>query len=77
MANTFTVLRGAGAPLLESNLSTNTISVQKAHGAGGIEEGLTRDDLFSALRFDAAGKEIASFVLNRPEFREAKFLLTV
>lgn len=76
MADPFTVVRGACAPLLESNISTNTISVQKAHGPGGIEEGLTRDDLLAPLRFDTQGNPIPDFVLNRPQFSAAKFLLT-
>lgn len=33
-------------------------------------------DLFTGMRFDAEGGEIPEFVLNKPEFREAKILVT-
>lgn len=76
MVDRFDVLTGVAAPYLETNVSTNTISVQKAHTAGGAEAGVTRDDLFSGLRFDREGREVPSFVLNRVPFRAARFLIT-
>lgn len=76
MAATFTVLSGVAAPYLESNVSTNNISQQKAHGTGGVEAGETADDLFASVRFDRDGREIPTFILNRAPFRSAKFLLT-
>jgi 3-isopropylmalate/(R)-2-methylmalate dehydratase small subunit len=70
----FTTLTGAAAPYLEENVSTNVISVQRPHGddAAALDP---RDELFSGLRFDAAGNERPDFVLNRPEFRDARFMI--
>lgn len=76
MSDPFTTLIGVAAPYLESNVSTNTISVQHAHGAGGAEAPVDRNDLFAGLRFDRAGREVPTFILNRAPFREAKFLIT-
>ncbi len=75
MATCFTTLSGAAAPYLEENVSTNVISVQKPHGQGADTDD-PRDELFSGLRFDENGKERPEFVLNRPEFRDAKFIVT-
>jgi len=74
MTASFTTLSGAAAPYLEENVSTNVISVQKPHGQGEDRTD-PRDELFSGLRFDANGKERPDFVLNRPEFRDAKFIV--
>jgi len=76
MGDRFTVLSGVAAAYLESNVSTNNISLQKAHVAGGAEAPVTRDDLFSPVRFDREGREVPTFILNRPPFREARFLVT-
>lgn len=74
MTASFTTLSGAAAPYLEENVSTNVISVQKPHGQSADATD-PRDELFSGLRFDANGKERPNFVLNRPEFRNAKFIV--
>lgn len=74
MGTAFTTLTGAAAPFLEENVSTNVISVQKPHGQDTADTD-PRDELLSGLRFDADGKEIPGFVLNRPEFRGAKFII--
>ncbi|MBT5050907.1 MAG: 3-isopropylmalate dehydratase small subunit [Rhodospirillaceae bacterium] len=74
MAVSFTTLSGAAAPYLEENVSTNVISVQKPHGHDPATAD-PRDELLSGLRFDESGIEHPEFVLNRPEFREAKFLI--
>ncbi len=75
MPDCFTTLAGAAAPYPEENVSTNVISVQmpQSHGAGPADP---RDELFSGLRFDANGNERPEFILNRPEFRDAKFIVT-
>jgi len=72
----FTILTGVAAPYLESNVSTNIISVQKAHVASGAEAEITSKDLFAGLRFDKEGNEIEKFILNKPVFRNAKFLIS-
>jgi 3-isopropylmalate/(R)-2-methylmalate dehydratase small subunit len=74
MTSAFTTLSGAAVPYLEENVSTNVISVQKPHGQD--DEAMDpRDELFSGLRFDENGREIPDFIFNRPEFRDAKFII--
>jgi 3-isopropylmalate/(R)-2-methylmalate dehydratase small subunit len=73
MGERFTTLSGVAAPYLEENVSTNVISLQKPPGAPPYAS--PRDELFSGLRFDAAGHEVADFILNRPGWRAAKFIL--
>lgn len=73
MAERFTTLTGAAAPYPEENVSTNVISLQRPHGAAPYAS--PRDELFFGLRFDADGNEIPDFILNRPAFREARFLI--
>lgn len=74
MIASFITVSGAAAPYLEENVSTNVISVQKPHGQSADETD-PRNELFSGLRFDADGRERPDFVLNRPEFRDAKFIV--
>jgi len=74
MGTAFTTLSGAAAPYLEENVSTNVISVQKPHGQATVNTD-PRDELFSGLRFDENGKERPDFILNRPAFRDAKFII--
>ena len=75
MPTSFTTLSGAAAPYLEENVSTNVISLQKPHGQTSDTDD-PRDEIFSGLRFDENGKERPGFVLNRPEYRDAKFIVT-
>jgi 3-isopropylmalate/(R)-2-methylmalate dehydratase small subunit len=75
MPDAFTTLTGAAAPYLEENVSTNVISVQMPHGHDPATAD-PRHELFSGLRFDGNGNERPDFVLNRPEFRDAKFIVT-
>ncbi len=83
MAERFSLVTGAAAPLLRDNIDTDTISpgsrTQKRgesqeFGEKGSATTLAQD-LFANWRYDDAGKEIPDFVLNRPEFRSAKLLL--
>ncbi len=80
MAEPFTTLVGAAAPLLRDNIDTDTI----APGSGPLktkpvltEKGSTTlaEELFANWRYDSAGNEIADFVLNRPPYRTARILL--
>ena len=69
----FTVLTGAAAPLPMINVDTDKIIPKqflktiKRTGLGGA--------LFFELRYDGAGGEIASFVLNQERYRAAKILI--
>jgi 3-isopropylmalate/(R)-2-methylmalate dehydratase small subunit len=74
MSTAFSTLSGAAVPYLEENVSTNVISVQKPHGSEDANAD-PRDELFSGLRFDASGREIPDVIFNRPEFRNAKFII--
>jgi 3-isopropylmalate/(R)-2-methylmalate dehydratase small subunit len=83
MADKFTVLTGAAAPLLRDNIDTDTISPGSRAQKPGVKQEFGEKgsatlarDLFANWRYDNAGKEIRDFVLNRPEFRSAKLLFT-
>ena len=82
MAEPFTVLVGAAAPLLRDNIDTDSISpgsrsLQRGGGAAFSEKGTSTlaADLFANWRYDENGNEIADFVLNQPKFRDAKILI--
>ena len=80
MAERFTTVVGAAAPLLRDNIDTDTIAPGSGPLKGKqafVEKGsLTlADELFANWRYDSAGQALPDFVLNRPQFREARFLL--
>jgi len=70
----FIKLTGVAAPLPMINIDTDMIIPKqflktiKRTGLGA--------NLFDEMRFDDDGKEIESFVLNKPAYREAKILVT-
>jgi 3-isopropylmalate/(R)-2-methylmalate dehydratase small subunit len=70
MAEPFTTLRGAAAPLLRPNIDTDTISP-----GSRVAGSKTEPELFGNWRYAENGDEDPEFVLNRSEFREAKILL--
>jgi len=81
MPDKFKILTGPAAPFLEKNLDTQTIAPGKRPWEGGEHRQLAPEttepvDLFTGMRFDSEGREIPEFVLNKPEFREAKILVT-
>lgn len=72
----FTKLTGVAAPLMQPNIDTDAILPSRfltlttksgKTGFGGV--------LFSDWRFEADGTPKPDFVLNRPEYAEAKILL--
>jgi len=69
----FTSVSGKAAPLPQANIDTDVIMPKQ------FLKGITRDDLARGLlydlRFDDAGHERAAFILNRPEYQAAKFLV--
>jgi 3-isopropylmalate/(R)-2-methylmalate dehydratase small subunit len=82
MAVPFTTLIGAAAPLLRDNIDTDSIapgsrSPQRGSGAEFSEKGTSKlaEDLFANWRYDENGNEISGFVLNQPQFRDAKILI--
>ncbi|HVV94254.1 MAG TPA: 3-isopropylmalate dehydratase small subunit [Hyphomicrobiales bacterium] len=73
-----TRIEGPAAALLKANINTDIIAPAPRRGSGGdarSSAGIGAALFFAPWRFDAAGEEIPDFVLNRPPFREAKFLV--
>jgi 3-isopropylmalate/(R)-2-methylmalate dehydratase small subunit len=74
-------LSGSAAPLLIDNVNTDQIAPMYRPAQAGVLRGLAvkREDLagmlFAGLRYDTQDREIPDFVLNRPPFRNACFLL--
>src|SRR5512134_705381 len=69
----FTTLTGTAAPLPMMNVDTDMI-IPKQFLKTIKRSGLGKS-LFFEMRYDDAGTEIDSFVLNRPAFRNAKILI--
>lgn len=73
---------GVAAPLLRDNIDTDTISPGQRRSQVGKPRKLlyTPEELaalmFAAWRYDENDDENPDFVLNRPPFRQARFLLT-
>jgi 3-isopropylmalate/(R)-2-methylmalate dehydratase small subunit len=70
----FTSLTGAAAPLPLPNIDTDVI-MPKQFLKGVDRKGLDRGAFFD-LRFDKSGAKEPGFILNRPGWTEAKFLVT-
>jgi 3-isopropylmalate/(R)-2-methylmalate dehydratase small subunit len=75
-----THLVGAAAPLLNDDMDAQLLSPRTDAEKGGADtqggaETVRPDNLYTTLRFDMSGRENPDFVLNRPEFRNAKFLI--
>ncbi|HEX6860871.1 MAG TPA: 3-isopropylmalate dehydratase small subunit [Caulobacteraceae bacterium] len=70
----FTRLDGTAAPLPLANIDTDQI-IPKQFLKTVEREGLAKG-LFYDFRFDEQGREKADFVLNRPEFKGARVLVT-
>lgn len=71
---TFTKVTGVAAPLAMINVNTDMI-IPKQHLKTIKRTGLGKH-LFDELRYRNDDSENPDFVLNRPEFRQAKILLT-
>jgi len=69
----FTVVTGAAAPLPGANIDTDVI-MPKQFLKGIDRDGLARG-AFHDLRFDTYGKPRGEFILNRPGYRDACFLI--
>lgn len=69
----FTTITGAAAPIPEPNIDTDVI-MPKQFLKGITREGLA-EGAFHDLRFAAPGRERPDFILNRPGWREARFLV--
>jgi 3-isopropylmalate/(R)-2-methylmalate dehydratase small subunit len=69
----FTTLTGVAAPLPMINVDTDII-IPKQFLKTIKRTGLGKN-LFQDMRYDAEGREIPDFVLNRPAYRKAKILV--
>jgi 3-isopropylmalate/(R)-2-methylmalate dehydratase small subunit len=70
----FSAVSGVAAPLPIINVDTDKI-IPKQYLTVVTRTGLGRG-LFHELRYDTAGAEIASFILNREPYRRAKILVS-
>ncbi|MCH7555133.1 MAG: 3-isopropylmalate dehydratase small subunit [Proteobacteria bacterium] len=70
----FTTLRGVAAPLPMINVDTDMI-IPKQFLKTIKRTGLGKN-LFDEMRFDTSGAERPDFVLNKPAYRDARFLIT-
>ena len=70
----FTTLTGVAAPLDMINVDTDMV-IPKQFLTTIERSGLGRG-LFFEMRFDADGNENPDFVLNKPQYRDAKILVT-
>lgn len=70
----FTKISGLAAPMLAANIDTDVI-MPKQFLKGIDRQGLDKG-LFYDLRFNADGTENPDFILNTPEWKGAKFLVT-
>lgn len=77
-----TRLVGPAAAILKSDINTDIIAPSHRRRGGGrlvsstvASEAELAEAVFGAWRYDTDGNEIADFVLNRPAFRAAKFIL--
>lgn len=82
MADRFTTITGAAAPLLRANIDTDTISPGSRRQTSGTKQEFAEkgsstlaQELFANWRYDEAGRELPDFVLNQPRFRSARVLL--
>src|SRR5512132_4490424 len=69
----FTTLTGVAAPLPMINVDTDMIIPKQFLKT--IERCGLGKSLFHEMRYDDEGREIPSFVLNRPPYRHAKILI--
>ncbi len=70
----FTKLTGVAAPMPQINVDTDMI-IPKQFLKTIARTGLGKN-LFDEMRYDAEGREIEDFVLNRPAYRNAQILVT-
>ncbi|QPK20773.1 3-isopropylmalate dehydratase small subunit [Pectobacterium parmentieri] len=74
MMDTFKKISGLAAPMLAANIDTDVI-MPKQFLKGIDRQGLDKG-LFYDLRFNADGTENSDFILNTPQWKGAKFLVT-
>ena len=68
----FTVVTGIAASMPMPNINTDAITPMAAGRSTSVDLGKM---LFNNWRYNLDGSEIAEFVLNRPPFRNSKFIV--
>jgi 3-isopropylmalate/(R)-2-methylmalate dehydratase small subunit len=69
----FTIVEGLAAPLPAANIDTDVIMPKRF--LKGVDRAGLADGVFADLRFDASGRPDERFILNRPGWRGAAFLV--
>jgi 3-isopropylmalate/(R)-2-methylmalate dehydratase small subunit len=69
----FTVVEGIAAPLPAGNIDTDVIMPKRF--LKGVDRAGLANGVFADLRFDSRGRPDESFILNRPGWRGAAFLV--
>jgi len=68
----FSTVTGVAAPMMLANINTDAITPMIAGRSVSADIGAL---LFANWRYDADGKELPDFILNKPPFRDSKFLV--
>ena len=69
----FVRVSGIAAPLPAANVDTDVIMPKQF--LKGVDRSGLKEGLFHDLRFDEQGEERPNFILNKPEWRDARFLI--
>jgi 3-isopropylmalate/(R)-2-methylmalate dehydratase small subunit len=69
----FTLVHGLAAPLPAANIDTDVIMPKRF--LKGVDRAGLADGVFADLRLDASGRPDDGFILNRPGWRGAAFLV--
>jgi 3-isopropylmalate/(R)-2-methylmalate dehydratase small subunit len=68
----FSTVTGVAAPMMLANINTDAITPMIAGRSVSADIGAL---LFANWRYDADGRELPDFILNKPPFRDSKFLI--
>ena len=68
----FTVVKGIAAPMMMPNINTDAITPMAAGRSTSVDLGKM---LFNNWRYNLDGSEIPEFILNRPPFRDSRFIV--
>lgn len=69
----FTIVSGRAAPLLQDNIDTDVII--RIERLTASDQSTLGDYALEAMRYDEKGREIPDFILNRPGFRNTSILI--
>lgn len=68
----FTVVKGIAAPMMMPNINTDAITPMAAGRSTSADLGKM---LFNNWRYNLDGSEVSEFILNRPPFRNSRFIV--